>query len=213
MIKAYYLKKGKKMKKLITIIAMLFITFSLAQAEEGKFRMGVEAGYGFADLGAQETAQELANLSGSTVTYTYDKADVMGRIYGQYGINKTLSAEVGYFKSSTLDATYTISGASAKESYDVSGFDLSAVYQADGGIYGKAGIHNSEINGAASVTIGGTTYAAGATASGTGFLVGGGYEGKIDSNMSWTVGITYYDSVGGVSGSDVTFVAAGLRFW
>jgi hypothetical protein len=212
MIKAYYLKKGKKMKKLITIIAMLFITFSLAQAEEGKFRMGVEAGYGFADLGAQETAQELANLSGSTVTYTYDKADVMGRIYGQYGINKTLSAEVGYFKSSTLDATYTISGASAKESYDVSGFDLSAVYQADGGIYGKAGIHNSEINGAASVTIGGTTYAAGATASGTGFLVGGGYEGKIDSNMSWTVGITYYDSVGGVSGSDVTFVAAGLRF-
>ena len=175
--------------------------------------MGVEAGYGFADLGAQETAQELANLSGSTVTYTYDKADVMGRIYGQYGINKTLSAEVGYFKSSTLDATYTISGASAKESYDVSGFDLSAVYQADGGIYGKAGIHNSEINGAASVTIGGTTYAAGATASGTGFLVGGGYEGKIDSNMSWTVGITYYDSVGGVSGSDVTFVAAGLRFW
>ena len=62
MIKAYYLKKGKKMKKLITIIAMLFITFSLAQAEEGKFRMGVEAGYGFADLGAQETAQELANL-------------------------------------------------------------------------------------------------------------------------------------------------------
>ena len=136
----------------------------------------------------------------------------MGRIYGQYGINKTLSAEVGYFKSSTLDATYTISGASAKESYDVSGFDLSAVYQADGGIYGKAGIHNSEINGAASVTIGGTTYAAGATASGTGFLVGGGYEGKIDSNMSWTVGITYYDSVGGVSGSDVTFVAAGLRF-
>jgi hypothetical protein len=200
------------MKKLITIIAMLFITFSLAQAEEGKFRMGVEAGYGFADLGAQETAQELANLSGSTVTYTYDKADVMGRIYGQYGINKTLSAEVGYFKSSTLDATYTISGASAKESYDVSGFDLSAVYQADGGIYGKAGIHNSEINGAASVTIGGTTYAAGATASGTGFLVGGGYEGKIDSNMSWTVGITYYDSVGGVSGSDVTFVAAGLRF-
>lgn len=201
------------MKKLITIIAMLFITFSLAQAEEGKFRMGVEAGYGFADLGAQETAQELANLSGSTVTYTYDKADVMGRIYGQYGINKTLSAEVGYFKSSTLDATYTISGASAKESYDVSGFDLSAVYQADGGIYGKAGIHNSEINGAASVTIGGTTYAAGATASGTGFLVGGGYEGKIDSNMSWTVGITYYDSVGGVSGSDVTFVAAGLRFW
>ena len=213
MIKAYYSKKGKKMKKLITIIAMLFITFSLAQAEEGKFRMGVEAGYGFADLGAQETAQELANLSGSTVTYTYDKADVMGRIYGQYGINKTLSAEVGYFKSSTLDATYTISGASAKESYDVSGFDLSAVYQADGGIYGKAGIHNSEINGAASVTIGGTTYAAGATASGTGFLVGGGYEGKIDSNMSWTVGITYYDSVGGVSGSDVTFVAAGLRFW
>tara|TARA_B110000503_G_C7077392_1_gene383575 strand:- start:615 stop:1253 length:639 start_codon:yes stop_codon:yes gene_type:complete len=212
MIKAYYSKKGKKMKKLITIIAMLFITFSLAQAEEGKFRMGVEAGYGFADLGAQETAQELANLSGSTVTYTYDKADVMGRIYGQYGINKTLSAEVGYFKSSTLDATYTISGASAKESYDVSGFDLSAVYQADGGIYGKAGIHNSEINGAASVTIGGTTYAAGATASGTGFLVGGGYEGKIDSNMSWTVGITYYDSVGGVSGSDVTFVAAGLRF-
>ena len=201
------------MKKLIIgIFALVLFQSQSLKAEEGKFRIGVEAGYAYADLGADKTAQELANLAGTTVTYTYDKADLMGRIYGQYGINETLSAEVGYFNSAPLDATYTISGASAKESYDVSGFDLSAVYQADGGIYGKAGIHNSEINGAASVTIGGTTYAAGATASGTGFLVGGGYEGKIDSNMSWTVGITYYDSVGGVSGSDVTFVAAGLRF-
>lgn len=201
-----------KCKNLFIVVFFVFATSGLANSEEGKFRIGIEAGYGFADLGAPETAQELANLSGSTVTYTYDKADLMGRIYGQYGINKNISAEIGYFKSDTLDATYTISGASAKESYDVSGFDLAAVYQGNEGFYVKAGIHNSEINGAASVTIGGTTYAAGATASGTGFLVGAGYEWKLQDNMSATLGVTYYDSIGGVTDADVTLVSAGVRF-
>ena len=197
----------KLLKLLPLIFFLLAFNSGIAQSEEGKFRFGVEVGYGFADLGADETAKELATLSGSTVTYTYDKADLMGRIYGQYGISKNISAELGYFKSASLDATYTISGASATESYDIAGFDLSAVYHSDQGFYGKAGVHDSEINGNASVTIGGTTYAAGATASGNGFLLWAGYEWE-----SYTFGITYYDSVGGVSGSDVTFASIGYRF-
>jgi hypothetical protein len=202
------------MKKLIIgIFALVLFQSQSLKAEEGKFRIGVEAGYAYADLGADKTAQELANLAGTTVAYTYDKADLMGRIYGQYGINETLSAEVGYFNSAPLDATYTISGASAKESYEFAGFDLSAVYQADSGIYGKAGIHSSKIDGAASLAIGGTTYNLGSsTDTGTGFLVGAGYEVKIDSDMSWTIGVSYYDSAGGVSGADVTFISAGLKF-
>ena len=196
-----------KILKALPLVLSLLVFSGIAQSEEGKFRFGVEVWYGFADLGADETAKELATLSGSTVTYTYDKADLMGRIYGQYGISKNISAELGYFKSASLDATYTISGASATESYDIAGFDLSAVYHSDQGFYGKAGVHYSEINGNASVTIGGTTYAAGATASGNGFLLGAGYEWE-----SYTFGITYYDSVGGVSGSDVTFASIGYRF-
>ena len=79
------------MKKLIIgIFALVLFQSQSLKAEEGKFRIGVEAGYAYADLGADKTAQELANLAGTTVTYTYDKADLMGRIYGQYGINETL---------------------------------------------------------------------------------------------------------------------------
>jgi hypothetical protein len=201
------------MKKIITIMVAILFSSSVAQAEQGKFRFGAEAGYAWADMGAEENAQALANAVGATVTYSYDKADLMGRVYGQYGINKNLSAEIGYFKSASLDARYTVSGVTVNETYDVNGFDLSGVYQDDSGFYGKAGVHKSEINGDLSVTVSGTRYnIASASQDGTGFLVGVGYEGKIDEKMSWTAGVTYYDSIGGLSGADATFASVGLRF-
>ena len=201
------------MKKIITIMVAILFSSSFAQAEQGKFRFGAEAGYAWVDIGAEDTAAYIARISGSTVSYSYDKADLAGRVYVQYGINKEFSAELGYLKTASLDATYTISGASATESYEATGFDLAAIYQADNGFYGKAGIHDTEIDGSATVTISGVGYAsANATASGTGFLIGAGYEGKIDEKMSLTAGVTYYYSLAGLSGADATFVSVGLRF-
>jgi hypothetical protein len=109
-----------------------------------------------------------------------------------------------------VNATYTISGASATESYSGSGFDFSAVFKPEGTpFFLKAGMHSSEIDGNASITVGGTTYAAGASKSGTGFLVGAGGESKLDDKSAIRYAVTYYDELGGISGADATLMTIG----
>ena len=49
--------------------------FNVANAE---VKLGVEGGLTFADMRADETAQIIANLSGSTVNYEYDEATWIG---------------------------------------------------------------------------------------------------------------------------------------
>mgnify|MGYP005999370139 FL=1 len=191
------------MKKIYSfLIALLFITNS-AFAE---LKMGVEGGITWADIRAEETAQILANASGSTVSYEYDKATWMGRIFGDYAINSDIHAEIGYFLTGSLDATYTISGASASEGYDAMGIDLAVVLHTDD-VFFKAGMHSSELNGSANLTIGGTTYAVTESISGSGFLVGGGFESD-DSRF----GLTYYSDMGGDADSDMTFLSYGVKF-
>ena len=51
----------------------------------------------------------------------------MGRIFSDYAFSPEISAEVGYFFTGSLYATYTISGASATESYDAMGIDAAVV--------------------------------------------------------------------------------------
>lgn len=191
------------MKKLHSfLIALLFISNS-AFAE---LKMGVEGGITWADIRAEETARLLANASGSTVSYEYDKATWMGRIFGDYAINSDIHAEIGYFLTGSLDATYTISGASASEGYDAMGIDFAVVLHTDDA-YFKAGMHSSELNGSANLTIGGTTYSVTESISGSGFLVGGGFESDDDR-----FGITYYSDMGGNAGSDMTFLSYGVKF-
>ena len=40
--------------------------------------LGVDIGYGFLDIGADDTAQTIANISGSTVTASYDTGAGLG---------------------------------------------------------------------------------------------------------------------------------------
>ena len=68
------------MKKIVILFLFLFSTFNIAKAVEGEYRMGVEFGWSPVDLEAEKTAQELANLSGSTVTVVYDEGAFVGRI-------------------------------------------------------------------------------------------------------------------------------------
>ena len=68
-------------------------------------------------------------------------------------------------------------------------------------------MHSSELNGAASLKIGSTTYNISDSISGTGFLVGGG----IESDDTRT-GLTYYSDLGGDSNSDATFLYYGIKF-
>ena len=187
--------------KLSLIGLLLFLNSALAEV-----KMGVEGGLTYADMRAQETAQSLANASGSTVTYEYDEATWQGRIFADMEVTPEVHVEIGYFLTGSLDATYTISGASATEGYNAMGIDLAAVIYRDD-IFFKAGMHSSELEGNAKLTIGGTTYNVSETISGSGYLVGGGMQ--VDDTR---FGLTYYADVGGDTDSDMVNIYYGLMF-
>ena len=193
------------MKKITYMLIILFGTFSLSYAEEGQMRLGVELGWTPMELEAEETAQVIANASGSTVVTEYDTGAFVGRIFGEYGISSNLGAEVGYFQTSGAGATYKIGTDSASESYDAHGFDFSAVIRDGSGLFGKVGMHSSTLDGEAKITIGGTSYAATGTKDGTGFLFGGGIEVE---NVRYSV--THYSDIGGVE--DFNFFSFGYLF-
>jgi hypothetical protein len=192
------------MKKflLASVISSLAVTPAVADVY-----FGAEGGLGFADLGAEKTAQTLANLIGSTVTYTEDQAAIFGRFYGGVPLADSLAIEVGYFFTGDLDATYTSSSVTATENASASGFDIAMVYSEENSPwYVKAGIHSSKVEAAASLTISGTTYSAAGDYSGTGPLFGAGY--KFDG---WYLGATMYSDIGGADG-DVFATVIGTRF-
>ena len=193
------------MKKFIYIALLIFGLSNLVNAEEGQFRGGIELGWTPIDIEAEETAQAIANASGSTVTVEYDTGAFVGRAFGEYGVSSNLGIEVGYFQTSGAGATYKIGADSASEEYDIHGLDLSAVFKSSEGFFGKVGLHSSTIDGSANVTIGGTSYSATASKTGTGALLGAGIEFD-DVRYSFT----HYADVGGLDTSMSFFSAAWL---
>jgi len=195
------------MKKILLTIIIIFGFSNLTYAtEEGQFRFGVELGWSPIELEADDTAQAIANALGETVTATYDKGVFVGRLFGEYGLASNMAIEAGYFKTSSADAKYAAASGTASESYDVSGFDIALALKSSEGFFGKVGMHSSTVDGAANVTIGGTSYAATGSADGTGLLIGAGYE--VD-NIRYA--ITRYNDVGGIDTS-VTYLSVGFLF-
>ena len=193
------------MKKLIYIAILIFGLSNLATAEEGQFGFGIELGWTPIDIEAEETAQSIANASGSTVTVEYDTGAFVGRAFGEYGVFSNLGIEVGYFQTSGAGATYKIGSDSASETYDIHGLDLSAIFKSSEGFFGKVGLHSSTIDGAANVTIAGTSYTATASKTGTGALIGAGIDFD-DVRYSFT----HYADVGGLDTSMSFFSVAWL---
>jgi hypothetical protein len=188
----------------------LFLSIFCSKLVADEITFGVDVGYGFLDIGADETAQTIANLSGSTVTASYDTGAFFGRIYGDYKIADSTYIDVGLFMTGDVTAKYTLSGATVSESYSANGIDVSAVLKENEkeGFFVKGGIHSSTIDGNANITISGTTYAAQATASGTGFVFGAGYDGDNNSRA----GVSLYSNLGGDSAADIWLFYYGFRF-
>ena len=86
-------------KNFIRAAFLVLFMSTISIAEEGAFRVGLEGGISPVDLEAEETAQELANLSGSTVTAEYDTGALVLRLFADYGITSNLKGEVGILKS------------------------------------------------------------------------------------------------------------------
>ena len=192
-------------KNIVKILFLLSFLTSLANAEEGKVRIGAELGWSPIDLEAEDTAQSIANASGSTVTVEYSTGVLVGRLFADYGLGDNLYGEIGYFQTSGAEATYKIGTDSATESYDAHGFDISAKFLTDEGFFGKFGMHSTTIDGAINLTIGGTSYSATGEAQGNGLLFGAGFES--DGTL---YSITRYNDVGGIT--DLTFMSVGFVF-
>ena len=191
-------------------LSFLFLSIFCSKLVADEVTFGVDVGYGFLDIGADDTAQTIANLSGSTVTASYDTGAWFGRIYGDYKITDSTYIDVGLFMTGDVTAKYTLSGATASESYSANGIDVAAVIKEDkkDALFVKGGFHSSTIDGNANITISGTTYAAQAAFSGTGFVLGGGY----DYEDGGRAGITYYANLGGESDADMWLGYYGFRF-
>lgn len=194
------------------LVGLIFslTVFSFTTIKANDISIGADLGFGFIDIGADDTAQTIANVSGSTVTASYDTGSWFGRIYGEYKVANSTYLDVGLFTTGDVTAKYTLSGATASESYTANGVDISAVIKENDnqGFFVKGGLHSSTIDGNANVTINGATYAAQATASGAGFLVGAG----LDFEDGTRTGVTYYSDLGGDSAADMWVIYYGVLF-
>lgn len=200
--------KNKMIALMISLIVMP--TLSLAQTKVGQTKFGIDGGYVFADLDAKNTAQSIANSTGSTTTVTYDQATWALRPFISYGFTQVVSGEIGFFYTGDLDASYrTASGITASESYNAFGLDLSAVYTAQGGLFGKAGLTYGQVDGAASVRLSnGNSVTVSGYSYGFGTLVGIGYEAP----SGFRVGYTFYNDVGNLKGADFGMLYIGAKF-
>lgn len=193
-------------KQLLVFLMTIFYAFS-AFADEGKLRGGVEVGYSPVDLEAEETAQQLANLSGSTVLVEYDAGAFVGRIFGNYGVAQGIDLEVGYFQTSNIDAKYTIGSDSASESYSANGLDFSLIAKSSEGFFGRGGFHSSTIDAFGQIKIGSTTYSVTEQYDGASWLAGFGFE---ESNTRYS--FTHYNNIGGDGGADFNVFSVGFLF-
>jgi hypothetical protein len=204
-----------KFKRILLGAAVSLAAVS-ASAQQFSPALGVEGGWASIDQEsrARSNAQLIANASGQTTTYTYDRGTFAGRLFLGMPMSKDFEVELGYFMTGSLDSTYTIAGASATESFTASGFDASFVIKPESfnGLFVKAGMHRSEVEGEASATIGGTRYVITASESGSSWLVGGGYAWQLgnDKDLLARVTYTFYNKLGGMSDGDASVFAFGI---
>ena len=186
---------------------LIFFTLSV-RAEEIYF--GADLGIGLLDAGVTENAKKISDLSNSDVSTDYDTGAGVARFYAAYKFNETTILELGYFNTGDVKAKYTLSGNTADERYEASGFDASEILDQNTNIdiFFKAGLHSSTLDGNENIIIGGTSYAAKATDSGIGYLIGGGY----DYDEKNRVGVSFYGALGGQSKNNLTFIYYGYKF-
>lgn len=194
------------MKTLGRLLLPLLLTstwlIQSARAEGGY--LGLEAGLAFADINADATAQALANASGQTVVYTYDSATFTGRLAAGFKFNEMFSAEIGYFATGDIGATYTGTTFSAVENFSANGFDFALlIHPASEGFFVKLGAHSSEVEGEIGVLTPLFNVTGTASVSGTGMLFGLGYDWSMGENDFLRASYTFYDEIGGLKNTEI----------
>ena len=197
-------------KKISAICIILLCFFTSKAFSENKF--GIELGWahlpGFEDE-VMDTGQSLANLLGTTVTVETDTGALVLRGFYQAELDGPMGYEIGAFISSDVETKYSITGASITMTQDTTGIDAALLYEVTDGIIIKGGFHSSEVDGEATVSLGGQSAAVTANDSGTGILFGIGSE---NNNSQFNYSLTYYDGLGGSDDSDATLFSVKYSF-
>lgn len=197
-----------KFKSLIATLSA--VVFPMSASAEEDFYFAVSGGLALVEVAeyAGDTAQLIANTLGQTVNYSYKEGTWAGKVAAGYNLTPSLALEAGYFLSGDIDLTYSITGASTTESVSASGIDFALKYTDESGLFGKLGMHSSEVDANLSVTLNGVKYnLASATTSGNGLMFGVGYETE-----SGIWGYDYYQKIGGLSDNDVGFLTYTYKF-
>jgi len=205
-------------RSVASIFLGIFMVMNVhARDTDGYF--GVEGGFAFADIRADETASVFVNTFGGSVNYEYDVADLAGRLSIGYGMNDMFDLELGYFLTADFNATYNgVAGNgvvySATETYSASGIDVSALIRPNSGdFFIRVGMHNSEVEGQGNFVIPGVGSAnVSATQSGSGLLVGLGYDWGLDDRSFARVSYSFYDKLGGADNSELGLLSASYNF-
>ena len=193
------------------LIAFIFTFFFNVSSAISENKYGLEVGWGYIpglEDDAKSIGQELANSLGSTVTLETDTGAIVLRGFGQMPIDEKLTLEGGVFISGDVDTKFTYSGGSTTISQDVFGFDLSLLYEITDGILVKGGFHSSEVDGAASITLGSASASVTTSDSGTSGLIGI----ETADNSQWTFSLVYYEGLGGLDDSDLTLFSGKYTF-
>ena len=193
------------------IIAFIFAFGLNVSSALSENKYGLEIGWGYIpglEDDAKSIGQSLANSLGSTVTLTTDTGAIVLRGFGQMPIDEKLALEGGVFFSGDVDTKFTYSGGSTTITQDVSGFDLSLLYEITDGILLKGGFHSSEVDGAATITLGGASASVTTSDSGTSGLIGV----ETADNSQWTFSLVYYEGLGGLDDSDLTLISGKYTF-
>ena len=184
------------MKKII--IATVFFCASQTAFAQSTPYFGIEGGYALVDINASDTAQAVANATGSTTYVTYDRGALSGRVFAGSGINDSIALEIGAFATMSVDAKYSNSSGSASEAYSVKGLDFSAKFTHDSNWFARGGIHYSQVSGDAQVNMAGVNVSSTGSKSGAGFLAGAGFNDKRADGSIIYYEYRYLNNLGGL---------------
>jgi hypothetical protein len=190
-------------------LIFLFAISPLATAQSSAF-FGVEGGYALADIKADDTAQALANATGTTTTVRYDRGAFVGRAFVGSAINDSLGLELGGFMSGSVDANYSNATGTASESISTKGFDFSAKFMSNANWYARGGVHYSQVSGDAQLNMAGVNYRGSGTSSGAGFLVGAGISNKGSDGSGTYYEYRYLGRLGGLTDANAHMLVFGF---
>jgi hypothetical protein len=196
--------------KLQSIAAiLLFGTSQLATAQSSAY-FGAEGGYAISDIKAGDTAQAIANATGTTTTVRYDRGALIGRVFVGSAINDSLGLELGGFMSGSIDARYSNTTGTASESVSARGLDFSAKFMSSADWYARGGVHYSQVSGDAQLNMAGVSYRGSGTSSGAGFLVGAGISNKGSDGSGTYYEYRYLGRLGGLTDANAHMLVIGF---